>query len=219
MLRHGVRLLVAIATFTIGLAVVWILQSDRFWSINTSDVTPVVLVDSDRDANEIYRLLVQREFTSNNEVKLIVLQAETTGYPMYEDESVRQKWDQTRTLHEMLKQTMPEVAPQTLDNYLAINQSSKPLRVTDLGINYVLVRDSDLPDDRYDRFWAKFYNKYPTSSGLLFFSDVGFNDRHDQAFLYAGKTCGGLCGEGEYVLLRKVHGKWEILKEQGLWIS
>lgn len=228
MLNHGVRLLVAISTFTIGIAVVWTLQLipklesavvDRFWNVNTSDVTPVSLVDSVADANEIYRLLVQKEFIFNDEIKLIVLRAETTGCPMYEDESVRQEWNISRPFHEMLKESMPEADPQTLDNYLAANKGSKPLRVANLGINYVLVKDSDLPDDGLERFWTRFYKKYPNSSGIVFFSDVGFNAQHDQAFLYAGKTCGGLCGEGEYVLLRKINGKWEIQKEDPLWVS
>jgi len=219
MLHHGVRLLVAIATFTIGLAVVWTLQLDRFWKVNTSDVSPVILVDSAADTNEIYRLLIQREFIFNYKIELIVLRADTTGCPMYEDESVRTKMDHIQTFHDMLKESMPEALPQTLDTYLAVNQSSKPLRVANLGISYVLVKDSDLPDDGIDRFWTKFYKKFPKSPGILFFSDIGFNDRHDQAFVYAGKTCGGLCGEGEYVLLRKVNGKWEIQKEHDLWVS
>jgi hypothetical protein len=228
MLNHGVRLLVAISTFTIGIAVVWTLQLipklesavvDRFWNINASDVSPVSLVDSVADANEIYRLLVQKEFIFNDEIKLIVLEAETTGCPMYEDESASEKWGVSQPFHEMLKESMPEADPQTLDNYLAANKSRKPLRVADLGIDYVLVNNSDLPDGGYERFWTRFYEKYPNSSGLVFFSDIGFNAQHDQAFLYAGRTCGGLCGAGEYVLLRKVNGKWEIRKEHALWVS
>ena len=228
MLNHGFRLLVAISTFTIGIAVVWTLQLipnlenavlDRFWNINTSDVSPVILVDSVEDANEIYRVLVQKEFTFNGEIKLLVLQAETTGCPMFEDESARQEWAYSKPFHEMLKESMPEALPQTLDNYLAVNKSSKPLRVANLGVDYVLVKDSDLPNDGHGGFWSGFYKKYPNSSGILFFSNVGFNDRHDQAFVYAGKTCGGLCGSGEYVLLRKINGKWEIQKESALWVS
>jgi len=225
MLHHGVRLLVAIVTFTIGIAVAWTLHLipnletfvDQVWKVNTSDVSPVVLVDSVADANEIYRLLVERQFT--DEINLIVVQAETTSCPMYEDESARKEWNQSQTLHEMLKESMPELSPQTLDNYLEVNKSSKQLSGANLGIYYVLVRKSDLPGGEFDHFWASFYKKYPNSSGLLFFSDVGFNDRHDQAFVYAGKTCGGLCGIGEYVLLRKVNGKWEIRQEHELWIS
>ena len=228
MRHHGVRLLVALLTFTIGLAVVWTLQLipnlesailDRFWSVDTSVVSPVVLVsDSAEDANEIYRVLIQRQFTFNDEPRLIVIRAETTGCRMYEDESVNVDWEH-RTFPEMLKETMPEASQETLDNYLEANKSPKPLRVANVGINYMLVRDSDLPHDEFGQFWSKFYKKFPNASGLLFFSEVGFNNRHDQAFVYAGRTCGGLCGSGEYVLLRKVNGKWEIQKEQGLWVS
>ncbi len=227
MLHHGLRLLVAIVTFTIGIAVAWTLQLipnlenallDRVWNINTSDVSPVVLVNPVEDANEIYRLLVQHETIFNHEIKLIVLWAETTGCPIYENESVRKQWH-SQTLHEMQKESMPEVSPQTLDNYLAANESSKPLRVANLGIDYVLVRDDDLPAGNYERFWTSFHKKYPNSSGIRFFSNVGFNDRHDEAFVYAAKTCGGLCGGGEYFSLKKVNGKWEILKQHPLWVS
>ena len=225
MRNHGVRLLVAILTFTIGLAVVWTLHLipnvenavlDRFW--NVGDMSPVVLVDSLEDANEIYRVLLQRDFTFGDKTKLIVLQSQTTGCPMFEDESVRQKWDYAKPFHEMLKESMPEAMTQTLDNYLAVNKTSKPLRVANLGVDYTLVNPSDLPTE-YGRFWTMFYKKFPNSSALLFFSDVGFNDAHDQAFVYAGRTCGGDCGSGEYVLLRKVNGKWEIQKERDLWVS
>ena len=228
MLHHGVRLLVALLTFTIGIAVVWTLHLipnlesailDRFWSVDTSVVSPVVLVsDSAEDANEIYRVLIQRDSTFNDELKLIVIQAETTGCRMYEDESVSVDWEH-QTFQEMLKESMPEASPQTLDNYLEANKSPKPLRVANLGINYVLVKESELSHDDIGQFWSRFYKKFPNASGLLFFSDVGFNNRHDQAFVYAGRTCGGLCGSGEYVLLRKINGKWEIQKEQGIWVS
>ena len=77
----------------------------------------------------------------------------------------------------------------------------------------------NLPDGRVENFWARFYKKYPNSSGLVFFSKVGFNDRHDQAFVYVGRTCGGLCGAGEYVLLNKVNGQWVVRDEEGLWVS
>jgi hypothetical protein len=102
MLRHGVRLLVAMSTFTIAISIVWILNLipnletvllDRFWSVNKAEVTPVrLVVDSAEDANEIYRLLIQQRFTFNDEIKLIVLQSKTTGFPIYEDESVKKEW-------------------------------------------------------------------------------------------------------------------------------
>ena len=96
MRRHLMRLFIAVLTFTFGIATFWVSQliRHRFITVNNSDVSPVTLVrlNSDEDANEIYRLLVHRRFIFNDEIKLIVLQAETTGCPMYENESVREKW-------------------------------------------------------------------------------------------------------------------------------
>jgi len=230
MLGQSVRLLVAIFTFTIGITIVRVLQLvpnlestlvNRFFIVNNSDLSPAsaVIFDSAEDANEIYRLLVHQKFRFDDEVKLIVLQFETTGCLMYEGEYSKKRWGYSETFHQMMKELMPEAELQTLDNYLANNKTPEPLKVSNLGINYVIVKDSDLPDVKFDRFWAKFYKKYPNSSGIIFFSNVGFNDQHDQAFVYAGRSCGGLCGEGEYVLLNKVNGKWEIRQERGLWVS
>ena len=230
MMRYCLRFSVAVFTFTLGMAIVWALHLiprletrfvDSFFSVHNSDLSSIspVILDPAQEANEIYRVLVQEKFTFNAEVKLIVLQSETTGCPMYEDESLRKEWGNAEPFHQMVKELMPEVEPQTLDDYLAKNKTPEPLKVSDLGINYVIVKESDLAGDKVDRFWTKFYRKYPDSSGIIFFSRVGFNAQHDQAFLYAGRSCGGLCGEGEYILFKKLNGKWVIQQERGLWVS
>jgi hypothetical protein len=227
MYRHSVRLLVAISTFTIGITLVWVshliphLETaliDRLFVVSDLSPANTVIFSSFEDANQIYRLLIQQEFTFDN-TKLIVLQSETTGCPMYEDESVKEKWGRSQPFHQLVKELMPEVEPKTLDDYLAKNKTPEALRISDLGIDYVIVKDSDLPDDGLDKFWTKFYKKYPNSSGIVFFSNVGFNDRYDQAFVYAGRSCGGLCASGDYFLLRKLNGKWTIVQDQGLWVS
>jgi hypothetical protein len=228
MLRHSMRVLVAVLTFTIGIAIFWAFQLiprletafvDRCF--NNSDVGPVSLVsfDSDKEANEIYRLLVHRKFHVSSEIKLIVLQAETTGCPLYEDEVVSMKFGNTETFHQSMNKLMPEAELQTLDSYLLRNKGAQELRVSNLGINYIIVRDSDLPDGEFDDFWDRFYKKYPNSPGIVYFSNVGFNDKYDQAFVYVGRSCGGLCGSGEYVLLKKVNRSWEIVDEEELWVS
>jgi hypothetical protein len=49
---------------------------------------------------------------------------------------------------------------------------------------------------------------------------VGFNPERDQAFLYIGRGCGGLCGEGYYVLLAKNGGgAWSVKYKDILWVS
>ena len=228
MLAQSVRVVVAIITFTIGIALVRMLEliphfetalADRFVVVNETDLGPVCLVDPAVDANEIYRLLIHEKFTSDREVELIVLQAQTTPYVMYEDESSRMRSGLPQTFQQRINEIMPEAQPQTLDNYLARNMTSEQLTVVELGDYYVLFKNSDLHDEGLEDFWTEFYQKYPNSSGLIFFSNVGFNVQRDQAFVYAGQSCGGLCGSGEYVLLSKVNGKWEIRNETVLWVS
>ena len=226
MRRHSIRLFIAILTFTFGVSIFWLSQVgstlvDRFLTTNNTDVSAVTLprLNSDEEANEIYRLLVHREFSRNGEIQLVLIQAETTGCPMYEDESVKEKFGVTEPFHQMMSKSMPEAEVQTLDNYLLSNKGRQELKIWNLGIDYVMVRNSDLPDSKFENFWDRFYRKYPNSPGLMFFSKVGFNDRHDQAFLYMGRSCGGLCGGGEYVLLNKVNGEWVVSNEQELWVS
>ena len=226
MRRHSIRLFIAILTFTFGISIFRVSQVastlvDLFLTTNHTDVSPVTLprLDSDEEANEIYRVLVRREFIVNDEIQLIVIQAETTSCPMYEDESVKEKFGVTEPFHQMMSKSMPEAEVQTLDNYLLMNKTQQELKVWNLGVNSVIVTNSDLPDSKFENFWDRFYRKYPNSPGLMFFSKVGFNDRHEQAFLYMGKSCGGLCGVGKYVLLNKVNGEWVVSNEQELLVS
>jgi hypothetical protein len=67
--------------------------------------------------------------------------------------------------------------------------------------------------------WSKFYEKYPWSSGYWEFSRVGFDNGNREAVVYLGRHCGGLCGTGNLVLLRKVSGKWVVKNSAMLWIS
>lgn len=214
MRRHSIRLFIAILTFTFGVSIFWLSHVgstlvDRFLTTNNTDVSLVTLpsLNSDEEANEIYHLLVHREFILNHQMKSIVIQAETTSCPMYEDLSAAKEIGITEPFHQLMSKSMPEAEVQTVDNYLLMNKTRQELKVWNLGVNYVMVRDSDLPDGKFESYWESFYKKYPNSSGVLFFSQVGLNDRHDQAFVYVARTCGGLCGGGEYVLLNKVNGE------------
>jgi hypothetical protein len=226
MLRHGIRVAVAILTFSIGIAIFWPLRLvqrletalvDRFYGVVTDhDLRPISLnFDAATDSNEIYRLLIQDQLKSREELKFIVLWAETTTYNMLVDDS-QPEWKHPEAFHNMVKEGMPEADAQTLDNYLLRNTSPEQLKIWNPGVNYALVTESDLPDDH---FWASCYEKFPTPSILITFSNVGFNNQHDQAFVYMTQACGGLCGGGGYVLLKKVNGKWEISKELGLFVS
>jgi hypothetical protein len=227
MSRYGIRVIVAILTFSIGIAFFWPLKViqrletalvDRFYNVvNDHDVRPLSLTfDSATDANEIYRVLIHDQLTAKKEINFIVLWAETTSYNNLVDDS-QPEWKHAEAFHKMVKEGMPEAESQTLDNYLLRNKASEQLKVWNLDVNYALVSKSELPND--DHFWVRYYEKFPKSSRLISFSNVGFNNQHDQAFVYVDQVCGGLCGGGGYVLLQKVNGKWEISKDMVLFIS
>src|SRR5262245_11547207 len=152
MQRLSIRLFVSILTFTAGVALVWLQLWPRFetalvnrWSVaHSGDVNPVRLIDVDAEANEIYRLLIRRELSSDKEARRIVLRSNTTTW---------QPDDVT------IKEILPEVEAQTIDNYLEKNKSPHKLSVSDLGTPSVLIADPDFPND-LEGFWALFNEKY-----------------------------------------------------------
>ena len=81
----------------------------------------------------------------------------------------------------------------------------------------VLATEADLPEA-----WGggahSYYEKFPHSYGYQTFSRVGFNRDFSEAVFYTEHLC-GLCGEGEYVFMRKVNGEWRITSEASTWVS
>ncbi len=70
--------------------------------------------------------------------------------------------------------------------------------------------------------WDGFYQMYADSGGLTELSAVGFNAEKTIAVVYAGHSCGMLCGGGGFHVLQKKAGKWENLTWEGstcMWVS
>lgn len=61
--------------------------------------------------------------------------------------------------------------------------------------------------------------KYPNNLGYFVVSHIGLNLKKTEALLYIDHFCGGLCGGGEYILVRKVDGVWRVADERGTWVS
>lgn len=70
-----------------------------------------------------------------------------------------------------------------------------------------------------DDGWDRFYVELPLASGIVQLSRVGFNARRDQALLCLGLQSHWLCGSGDYMLLRKLGGRWIIEHQTPAWIS
>ena len=70
-----------------------------------------------------------------------------------------------------------------------------------------------------DAFWDGFYRKFPGAVGGIALSAVGYNRDADRAVLLIDVGCGGLCGRGRIVSLRRDGGIWRIVAILGTWVS
>ena len=57
------------------------------------------------------------------------------------------------------------------------------------------------------------------AAGIFTLSEIAFDKRHQHAVLAYSFVCGGLCGHGNTVVLRKAGGKWKQRKTCRSWIS
>jgi len=82
------------------------------------------------------------------------------------------------------------------------------------GARAIFVNPSDLGTQTSD-----FEARFPNNLGYFVVSRVGLNLNKTEALLYVDHFCGGLCGGGEYVLMRKVNGAWHVVDSHGTWVS
>jgi hypothetical protein len=61
--------------------------------------------------------------------------------------------------------------------------------------------------------------KQAFESGLFTLSEVGFDKNHRRALVAYSFVCGGLCGHGNALVLKKVGQKWRVSKTCGGWVS
>jgi hypothetical protein len=56
-------------------------------------------------------------------------------------------------------------------------------------------------------------------TGLFTFSEIAFARNHQRAVVAYSFVCGGLCGHGSTLVLKKVGEKWKVGKRCGGWVS
>lgn len=66
---------------------------------------------------------------------------------------------------------------------------------------------------------SDFEARLPNNLGFFVVSHIGLNLNKTEALFYVDHFCGGLCGGGKYVLMRKVADVWHIVDRHGTWIS
>jgi hypothetical protein len=68
-----------------------------------------------------------------------------------------------------------------------------------------------------DKIWVTKYNF--NFSGVAFFRKIQFDKYKKFGILNGGFVCGGKCGQGFRIYIKKINGKWKIDKVEGTWIS
>lgn len=84
-----------------------------------------------------------------------------------------------------------------------------------IPVQYILATENDV---RTYGHGPSFGQRFARSYGYLTFTRVGFNRQLTEAVFYTEHVC-GLCGEGKYVYMQKLNGKWFVQAESGTWIS
>ncbi|MEO8193733.1 MAG: hypothetical protein ABI681_07770 [Gemmatimonadales bacterium] len=103
----------------------------------------------------------------------------------------------------------------TTESFLARNQSRVALSATLFtargSVETASSRELPPPNDP-DGYWRAYYERFPRARGLIGLSRPGYDKARRHALVYYSMGCGGLCGEGGYVLLERREGKWLVLK-------
>jgi hypothetical protein len=205
------RAAAAATTFLLGLAAAWLagvlppveIELARRLVPDSEEVEVSVpaaplLSREESDTQEVYSAVVREMFEGDRAGFRVVLATET-GVP-----------------ETCFGEGEPgvEVGADTLSDYCRSSRVSK--RIT--ALPHLAASQVFLDREDYSAIfrkygvggWKLFYERYPNSSGYVYLSSVGFNRAGDEAFLYASKMCGGLCGDGWYVVLMKGPGGWSI---------
>jgi hypothetical protein len=113
------------------------------------------------------------------------------------------------------KRNMPSTHRFSLLDFAISNLESETFETRfDLPSRYVLVANEEAQMYGTRAYEEKFGHSY----GYIVLSKVGFNRDLSEALLYTEHIC-GLCGGGEYVLMRKVNGRWVVAGESSTWVS
>jgi hypothetical protein len=114
-----------------------------------------------------------------------------------------------------VRAAIPSLRRSVLFEFFLANLRDERLeRRLQLSANYELATEQET--DLYPS--EQFMQRFPQNYGYLTLSRVAFNRDLTQAFFYTEHIC-GLCGDGKYVLMKKVKGIWVLDGTASTWIS
>jgi hypothetical protein len=115
---------------------------------------------------------------------------------------------------------LKQVSDETVAHFNSREKSHCHLKSQiDRAIPYRIVSTEELEKTFKRGDWPAFSKEYPRSFGFWRLSPVGYNTRGTEALVYLEHNCGGLCGAGGLVVLKKESGRWVVKNSLMLWIS
>jgi len=165
-------------------------------------------LNADKDAYEIYSLLLRQEPQADWHIKAWAIFERTGGYVGAGD-CIRNGTADSALLDDYLaKNKTPTLLKRKFDlpQYALVG----PEEIKHIGEAHVPYADEKAAEDP----------KFPLNA-LVYFtvSAVGFNVDHTGALVYVTHYCGSLCGGGAYHLMAKVDRKWRAERDWCRWNS
>jgi hypothetical protein len=80
-----------------------------------------------------------------------------------------------------------------------------------------IISTSELPEVHIDDIFQK--NKSLKLTGIYSFSRIVFDKTYNYGLLEAAYRCGGKCGQGFLVYIKKIKNKWIVFKIKPTWIA
>lgn len=223
---------VAILTFAVGVsaATLWLLTQRH--SFRASQVSTAFLSaapasttgDPEKEKYAVYSAVI-RDMYLEQEPKLLVIWQDTYCPQTPDEDKPDEKVDDIRRqMEEYAAGKLSALKDETIKDFRAHARECRSLgRQFDAPVKYLLITrkdfDSLFHQGEIEGGWNRFYKKYPGSSGVIGFSNEGFNSQMDQALVSTSRGCGGLCGAGYYVLLAKEQGVWKVQSKVMTWVS
>ena len=201
-------LLAAAATFLLGVSTFQaarIIASfvERSTSVSSTLIAPVA--DYLVEEQNVYRAVMTHDFGRTNQQVVV------------NDATIKNHFEEGEDLDVLPGEA--GLAADTITDYRVKNRTSSQLTSPDLDTKLVSQNAVESFFGERGSGWQGFHKAYPDAHGLLTFSRVGFNQSGDQALVYVAFSCGGLCGEGRYFVLKKSGSIWVINKIIPLWVS
>jgi hypothetical protein len=199
----------------LGLNLLLVASSGQTWARKSN--SPEVACSNFADDSEIYGVAIHETLMKGDHTddQILLLDQTSAGYP-----PGMGAW--TSFGGEKRKELLDAAASKTKSDFEARTKlhCDVPKNIEPHSkIVFVTSKEEDelFSGGRDD--WGAFKKKYPRASGFAIVSAIGFNATHDQALVYLGTSCGGLCGSGYLVLLTMKDGKWQVEKVANLWVS